>query len=253
MAGKIPRQGRTRRGNNPVGHRLADGSLRVVGEGIGGWSLTTGKPAGSDYVGRVGALAVALGVGGFFVGFPAVAAADTRSDSSQTSGATSGSTDSSGSSAATSTRDQRSRVRSTEVATGRSQADSADSGSSTSSTNSSVTRGTGRDSVRLGGATVANDSPVAPAASTATGAASTAAAVTPGVAVADDVVVSAAVDVGASAPVVTAQAADSKITVSRVGAVRSAAAQHEGITAAATAAAAIITAAPTGGVVLGGH
>ena len=63
--------GRHRR-DSPAGrHRIAVGALRLVEHGDGEWSL---KPVTrpTHYVGRVGALAVALGVGGM----PAVAAAD---------------------------------------------------------------------------------------------------------------------------------------------------------------------------------
>ena len=43
---------------------------------MGGWSLAPVVPATTQYVGRVGALAVALGVGGVLLGWPAAALAD---------------------------------------------------------------------------------------------------------------------------------------------------------------------------------
>ena len=63
----------------PVGrHRLSIGALRPVEDAAGGWSLLPVTPS-TPYVGRVGALAVALGVGMVVAGMPAVAAADTGS------------------------------------------------------------------------------------------------------------------------------------------------------------------------------
>jgi len=61
-------------------HRLAHGTVRIVDDGVGGWSLTpVTRP--THYVGRVGALAVALGVGGVIIGLPSVASADTEESS----------------------------------------------------------------------------------------------------------------------------------------------------------------------------
>lgn len=69
-------------------HRLGDcraGSPRMVVDDAGAWWLAQPAPvlirpaSSSAAVGRLGALAVALGVGGFLVGSPAIAAADDRS------------------------------------------------------------------------------------------------------------------------------------------------------------------------------
>ena len=72
-----PHPGRRRGGR----HRVSVGTVRLVDDGSGVWALSRGtRPV--DHVGRVGALAVALGVGGAIIGLPAVAAADTGSDGS---------------------------------------------------------------------------------------------------------------------------------------------------------------------------
>ena len=74
-------------------HRPRAGALRMVDDGDGGWALApAARPV--NYVGRVGALAVALGVGGIglggvVVGSSAVAAADTGADASSTASETS--------------------------------------------------------------------------------------------------------------------------------------------------------------------
>ena len=75
MAASEPRSGRHRRDFGSR-HRPAVGMLRMVADGDRGWALAP-VPRPTDYVGRVGALAVALGVGGMIGGLPAVAAADT--------------------------------------------------------------------------------------------------------------------------------------------------------------------------------
>lgn len=56
-------------------HRLSVGALRLVGDDAHGWSLApVSRP--THYIGRVGALAVALGIGGAIVALPAVAVAE---------------------------------------------------------------------------------------------------------------------------------------------------------------------------------
>jgi endoglycosylceramidase len=78
-------QGQTgrRRGDNGGRHRLAAGSMRLVSDASGQWSLMpVARP--TQYVGRVGALAVLLGVGAAITGLPAVAAADTGSGADTT-------------------------------------------------------------------------------------------------------------------------------------------------------------------------
>ena len=76
------------RGAGKGRHRIAGcrgDSPRMVVNDAGAWWLAPPAPvlvrpaSSSAAVGRLGALAVALGVGGFLVGFPAVAAADGRS------------------------------------------------------------------------------------------------------------------------------------------------------------------------------
>jgi hypothetical protein len=71
-------QGQTGRRRGDIGgrHRLAAGSKRLVSDAPGRWSLMP-VPRPTLYVGRVGALAVLLGVGAAITGLPAVAAADT--------------------------------------------------------------------------------------------------------------------------------------------------------------------------------
>lgn len=65
-------------------HRPSVGAIRLVKDQAGEWSLTPiTKP--THYVGRVGALAVALGVGGMIMGLPALAAADPDPGSTDTS------------------------------------------------------------------------------------------------------------------------------------------------------------------------
>lgn len=74
--------GQSGRHNTDTGrHRLAPGAIRLVEDGAGGWSLTPVRP--TSHIGRVGALAVflgvgvSMGVGGAITGLPAVAVADT--------------------------------------------------------------------------------------------------------------------------------------------------------------------------------
>ncbi|HOB49026.1 MAG TPA: hypothetical protein PKK01_06890, partial [Mycobacterium sp.] len=55
-------------------HRISVGTVRLVDDGSGVWTLSRGSRP-TDHVGRVGALALALGVGGAIMAFPAVAAA----------------------------------------------------------------------------------------------------------------------------------------------------------------------------------
>ncbi|HPZ94681.1 MAG TPA: hypothetical protein PK871_07180, partial [Mycobacterium sp.] len=55
--------------------------MRLVDDGSGVWTLSRGSRP-TDHVGRVGALALALGVGGAIMAFPAVAAAETGSEGS---------------------------------------------------------------------------------------------------------------------------------------------------------------------------
>ena len=64
---------------------MAVGAVRLVADDAGAWSLApVTRP--THYIGRVGALAVALGVGGVIAGMPAVAMADTgTSDTAATS------------------------------------------------------------------------------------------------------------------------------------------------------------------------
>lgn len=121
------------------GHHPSAGSLRIVGDGEGTWLLTPdaappGKPPNNNYVGRVGALAVALGVGGVLVGLPTVAAADNRSGDdgvSQTSGPQPGGalTSAAPTGSTTASRDPRSRAHSGGRAVAR--ADSQDSAATT--------------------------------------------------------------------------------------------------------------------------
>ena len=78
MNGPMDSHSGRRRGGR---HRASVGTVRLVDDGAGVWSLSRGlRPV--DHVGRVGALAVALGVGGAIIGLPAVAAADTGSGGS---------------------------------------------------------------------------------------------------------------------------------------------------------------------------
>lgn len=70
-----------RRRHNPGRHRPGVGTIRLLADGEGGWSLAPVKRP-THYVGRVGALAVALGVGGVIVGLPGLAAADTGGSNS---------------------------------------------------------------------------------------------------------------------------------------------------------------------------
>ena len=68
-------QGQTgrRRGNIGGRHRLAAGSMRLVSDASGQWSLMP-APRPTQYVGRVGALAILLGVGAaIFCALPALA------------------------------------------------------------------------------------------------------------------------------------------------------------------------------------
>lgn len=56
-------------------HRPSAGTLRVTADADGGWVLTPHRARPSSHIGRVGALAVALGVGGM-IGLPGIASAD---------------------------------------------------------------------------------------------------------------------------------------------------------------------------------
>ena len=94
---KNPRRQRRERSGR---HRLASGTIRVVEDDAGVWSLApVNRPA--HYVGRVGALAVALGVGGAIVGLPGVAAADSGGSAAADSTASTGSSARSGETAGT--------------------------------------------------------------------------------------------------------------------------------------------------------
>ncbi len=79
--------GRTRRA---VGsrHRAVTGTLRMTADGAGGWALVPATRS-AHVVGRVGALAIALGIGVVIAEFPAVAAADTETGNAAGSSATS--------------------------------------------------------------------------------------------------------------------------------------------------------------------
>ena len=79
--------GRVRRASGAK-HRAATGTLRVTNDGAGGWTLVPATRS-AHVVGRVGALAVALGIGVLIAGFPAVAAADTESGNAAGPSATS--------------------------------------------------------------------------------------------------------------------------------------------------------------------
>ncbi len=69
-------------------HRATTGTLRMTGDGAGGWTLVPATRS-AHVVGRVGALAVALGIGVLIAEFPAVAAADTESGNAAGPSATS--------------------------------------------------------------------------------------------------------------------------------------------------------------------
>ena len=79
--------GRVRRASGAK-HRAATGTLRVTNDGAGGWTLVPATRS-AHVVGRVGALAVALGIGVLIAEFPAVAAADTESGNAAGPSATS--------------------------------------------------------------------------------------------------------------------------------------------------------------------
>lgn len=113
--------GRNSRGR----HRLATGALRLVEKTTGEWSLTP-VTRSTHYVGRVGALALFLGIGGAITGLP-VAAADVTGDGNADASASAGTSDS-----APSPRHSR----------------GARSESQEPTTDSSVTRRTGRSSVK---------------------------------------------------------------------------------------------------------
>ena len=76
-----PRGGRATRGK----HRKTTGTLRMVDGGTGSWSLVPATRS-THVVGRVGALAIALGIGVVIGDLPAIAAADP--DSANTTGPT---------------------------------------------------------------------------------------------------------------------------------------------------------------------
>ena len=90
------RRGRDRSGR----HRLGSGTIRVVEDGAGRWSLAPVKRP-THYVGRVGVLAVFLGVGGVIVGLPGTASADAGGAAGSDSTVSAGSSGQSGESAGT--------------------------------------------------------------------------------------------------------------------------------------------------------